>query len=179
MSNTEENDEFQLGVDTIADIDIIMMPDKFHFNKVSGQFYELTPFGTTLVNHESITVFFNKLKEKFGSHANFLDMITDLTEFRIIEPLFYVEMYNKVTDEITKNGGSEPTTVFARNLVEIQTKYSGTNVAIVDEIYAIASKVISNTAEKETNILELLKKDRKFNMMSKVKMTRNIPVTAS
>lgn len=132
MSNTEEIDEFGLGADTVSSI--IKMPDKFHFDKKEKIFYEITPFGDKIFKHAPVLKFFGKLNEKYGTRDNFLDMIYDLTEFRLADPHFYVDIHNRV---MNKTAGE----ALENNFNEIKIKYASNNPNIVKEIYDLAAEV--------------------------------------
>ena len=83
--------------DIEEDIENISMPDKFHFDKDTETFYEMTPFGKMDVNHVSLMSFYANLKEKFGRRKDFVEIVTQLTEYRLIEPSYFVNMYNDKT----------------------------------------------------------------------------------
>jgi hypothetical protein len=146
MSNTEEIDEFELSVDTVTSI--IKMPDKFHFDKIKKIFYEITPFGVKTVEHLPVLKFLNKLNVKFGSQENFLDMIYDLTEFRLIDPHFYVDIYNMITN---KTAGETIT----NNFNDIRRKYASGNPNIVKEIYDLATEASGMKIEPPMKIDEI------------------------
>lgn len=123
------------------------IPDKFHFNRETKKFFEYTPFGVYDVNHDELIKFYNELERKFGSLPNFSDLITDLTEFRLIEPSFYIKINELVEKKVS--GGD---LVVVENFIKLEEKYNQTMPNAREIILSIAKGVVGSDISNESKM---------------------------
>lgn len=127
----------------------VPIPDKISY--YSDKFYRITPFGAVLVSDDRINKFAKVIKNIFND--NYETIINEFVDFRIIEPLYFVDLYDLDALDL-KNKISKDDIEYlykqAKKIIEIVDRnnanyYSNTEISTYyDKYYNTDNKVANN-----------------------------------
>lgn len=131
------------------------LPDKFIYNVKQKSFYEFTPFGVNIVDHYELIEFYKQLSKEFSTFDFFDKLIIQMTEKRIIEPSYYILIYDKINDYLGEYSKyAIPIYNIASNVIEKSNKITTENT--------VNAKIKINNIMNKYNELNISRQNDNF-----------------